>query len=98
MRFDVQGEDVEFHSGVRSLDQPHTVSTVPVVLGPAWGEKKDWRLSGPQEPTAGTCRVKGNISEMALRTDTSTLTVRCQSCAEMKWPIKTIFSKSINIY
>lgn len=64
--FDVHGEDVEFHSRVRSLDKPRTVNPVTIAFGPAWGEEEGWHLSCPQEATTSTCRMKGNIFEIPL--------------------------------
>lgn len=66
MRFNVQGKDVEFHSRIWSLDEPHTVGGIAVAFRPAWGVEEDRSVSCLQEPTTSTCRMKSNSSETAL--------------------------------
>lgn len=98
MRFNVQGEDVELHSGTRSLEKPRAVRVIAVAFRPARGEKKEWRLARPQEPSASTWREERQHLSNTADEKKVALSLPRQSCAKVKQPIKSSFSKkSINI-
>lgn len=61
LRLNVHGEDVEFHSRIRSMDDPYTVSTISILPRPARGEKKDRSVSCHQISSTGSCTNKIHI-------------------------------------